>query len=164
MAWDRIITNTTATLGCIVCDPETIIVLVLLAFNFILQRSHHSLALPRLWIRDSATVTRTSTVLLRKRRNILNVMQCQHKGPSLARDTWPHSTWRQVSKTFWRMASELQINSLPGLLAVMIRQQISITNRLKNQSTTLTDKRRQWRTRAEHGRVKSGPIKSAILT
>ena len=38
-------------------DLETIIVLVLLAFNFIPQRSHHSLTLPRLWIRDSATAT-----------------------------------------------------------------------------------------------------------
>ena len=33
--------------GCIVRDLETIIVLVLLAFNFIPQRSHHSLTLPR---------------------------------------------------------------------------------------------------------------------
>ena len=32
--------------GCIVRDLETIIVLVLLAFSFIPQRSHHSLALP----------------------------------------------------------------------------------------------------------------------
>ena len=38
---------------------ETIIVLVLLAFNFIPQRSHHSLTLPRSRIRDSATVTLT---------------------------------------------------------------------------------------------------------
>ena len=36
---------------------ETIIVLVLLAFKFITQMSHHSLTLIRLWIRDSATVT-----------------------------------------------------------------------------------------------------------
>ena len=43
--------------GCIVRDLETIIVLVLLAFNFIPQRSHHSLTLPRLRIRDSATAT-----------------------------------------------------------------------------------------------------------
>ena len=33
--------------GCIVRDLETIIVLVLLAFNFIPQKSHHSLTLPR---------------------------------------------------------------------------------------------------------------------
>ena len=45
--------------GCIVRDLETIIVLVLLAFNFIPQRSHHSLTLPRSRIRDSATVTLT---------------------------------------------------------------------------------------------------------
>ena len=38
----------------IVHDMETIIVLVLLAFNFIPQRSHHSL---RSWLRDSATAT-----------------------------------------------------------------------------------------------------------
>ena len=33
--------------GCIVRDHETIIVLILLAFNFIPQTSHHSLTLPR---------------------------------------------------------------------------------------------------------------------
>ena len=37
--------------GCIERDLETIIVLVLLAFNFIPQRSHHSLTLPRSRIR-----------------------------------------------------------------------------------------------------------------
>ena len=37
--------------GCIVQDLETIIVLVLLAFSFIPKRSHHSLTLPRSWIR-----------------------------------------------------------------------------------------------------------------
>ena len=37
------------------------------------------------------------------------------------------------------MTSKQQINSLPGLLAVkMIRQQISLTNRLTHQSATLT--------------------------
>ena len=41
--------------GCIVRDLETIIVLVLLAFNFIPQRSHHSPTLPRSRIRLSAT-------------------------------------------------------------------------------------------------------------
>ena len=45
--------------GCIVGNLETIIILVLLAFNFIPQRSHHSLTLPRSRIRDSATVTLT---------------------------------------------------------------------------------------------------------
>ena len=45
--------------GCIVRDLETIIVLVLLAFNFIPQRSHHSLTLLRSRIRDSATATLT---------------------------------------------------------------------------------------------------------
>ena len=43
--------------GCIVHDLETIMVLVLLAFNFIPQRSHHSLTLPRSQIKDLATVT-----------------------------------------------------------------------------------------------------------
>ena len=42
---------------CIVRDRETIIVLALLSFNFIPQRLHHSLTLPRSRIRDSATVT-----------------------------------------------------------------------------------------------------------
>ena len=37
----------------------TIVVFVVLAFNFIPQRSHHSLTLPRSRIRDSATVTLT---------------------------------------------------------------------------------------------------------
>ena len=45
--------------GYIVRDLETIIVLALLAFNFIPQRSHHSLTLPRSRIRDSAIVTLT---------------------------------------------------------------------------------------------------------
>ena len=40
-------------------DLETIIVLVLLAFNFVSQRSHHSPTLPRSRIRDSATATLT---------------------------------------------------------------------------------------------------------
>ena len=39
-------------------DLETIIVLVLLAFNFIPQRSHHAFPLTRSRFRDSATVTR----------------------------------------------------------------------------------------------------------
>ena len=43
--------------GCIVSDLETIIVFVLLALNFIPQRSHHSLTLPRSRIIDPATVT-----------------------------------------------------------------------------------------------------------
>ena len=40
-------------------DLDTIIVLVLLTFNFNPQRSHHSLTLPRSQIRDSATVNLT---------------------------------------------------------------------------------------------------------
>ena len=56
------------------------------------------------------------------------------------------------------MASERQINSLFGLLAVkIIRQQISLTNKLTHQSTTSINKLRKWRTRAEHRRLKSGP-------
>ena len=43
--------------ACIVRDLETIIVSVLLAFNFIPQRSHHPLTLPRSRIRDSVTAT-----------------------------------------------------------------------------------------------------------
>ena len=43
--------------GCIARDLDTIIVLALLALNFILQRSHSSLALPRSRFRDSATAT-----------------------------------------------------------------------------------------------------------
>ena len=45
--------------GYIVRDLETIIGLVLLAFNFIPQRSHHSLTFMRSLLRDSATVTLT---------------------------------------------------------------------------------------------------------
>ena len=40
-------------------DLETIIVLVLLAFNFISQRSHHSITFTRSWLRDFATETLT---------------------------------------------------------------------------------------------------------
>ena len=40
-------------------DLGTVIVFVLLAFNFIPLSSHHSLTLPRSRIRDSATVTQT---------------------------------------------------------------------------------------------------------
>ena len=45
--------------GCIVREKETIIVLVLLAFNFISQRSHHSLTLTRSRLNDYAIVTLT---------------------------------------------------------------------------------------------------------
>ena len=45
--------------GRIVGDLETIIVLVLLTFYFIAQKSHHSLTLPRSRIGDSAIVTLT---------------------------------------------------------------------------------------------------------
>ena len=45
--------------GCMVRDLETIIVLVLPAFNFIHQRSHHSLTLTRSRLRDSAIVALT---------------------------------------------------------------------------------------------------------
>ena len=41
-------------------DLETIIVLVLLAFNFIPQMSHHSLTFTRSLLRDSATLTLTA--------------------------------------------------------------------------------------------------------
>ena len=44
--------------GFSVHDLETIIVLVLLAFNFIPQRSHHAFTLTRSRFGDSATVTR----------------------------------------------------------------------------------------------------------
>ena len=40
-------------------DLETIIVLVLLVFNFMSLKSHHSLTLPRYRFRDSAFVTLT---------------------------------------------------------------------------------------------------------
>ena len=40
--------------GCIARDLETIIILILLAFNFISQRSHHSLTPPKSRIRDYA--------------------------------------------------------------------------------------------------------------
>ena len=45
--------------GCIVHDLETIVVLVLLAYNFIPQRSHHSLMRLTSRIRDAAIVTLT---------------------------------------------------------------------------------------------------------
>ena len=50
-------------LGCIVCDLETIIVLVFLAFNLILQRMkfhyYHSLTFSTLCFRDSDTASLT---------------------------------------------------------------------------------------------------------
>ena len=53
--------------------------------------------------------------------------QCHHMGPE-----------GKGGKTGRQMASEWQINSLPGLLAVkMIQQQNSLTNRPTHQSTTL---------------------------
>ena len=56
------------------------------------------------------------------------------------------------------MASELQMNRLPGLLAIkMVWELFSFANRLAHQSTTSTNKRWQWRTQAEHSRLKSGP-------
>ena len=45
--------------GCIVCELESITVLVKLLLNFIPQTSHHSLTLPRARFRDSPTVTLT---------------------------------------------------------------------------------------------------------
>ena len=72
----------------------------------------------------------------------------------------PHLTLpkRNSGKTRRLITSERHINSLRGLLAFkMIRQQFSLTNRLTHQSTTLTNERRQWWTRAEHCRLKSGP-------
>ena len=69
--------------------------------------------------------------------------QCHHKGPSLTRDAHLTRPKHKGGKTRRWMTSEWQINSLPGLLAVkMIRQQISLTNRLTHQSTTLTNERR----------------------
>ena len=56
-----------------------------------------------------------------------------------------------------RMASEWEINRLPGLLAVKIIRQISVTNILAHQSTTPTNKQRQRQTQAEHSRFKIGP-------
>ena len=45
--------------GRVVRDLETIIVLVIFAFNFIPQMSHHSLTLGRSRIRDAAAVALT---------------------------------------------------------------------------------------------------------
>ena len=65
-------------------------------------------------------------------------VQVQQETPDLSR---PEG--KGVKTRRW-MASEWQINSLTGLLAVkMIRQQVSLTNRLTHQSTTLINKWRQ---------------------
>ena len=45
--------------GCIVRDLEIVVVLVVLTFNFIPQRSRHSLTFTRSRLRDSLTVTLT---------------------------------------------------------------------------------------------------------
>ena len=83
--------------------------------------------------------------------------QCHHKGESLSKTPALSRPEGNGGMTRRRMASEWQINSFPGLHAVkMIRQQMSLTNRLTYQSTTLTNKRRQCRTRAEDHRLKSG--------
>ena len=64
--------------------------------------------------------------------------QCHHKGPSLKQEppdlSWPEGKGGTTRR--W-MASEWQINSLPGLPAVkMIWQQITFTKRLTHQSPT----------------------------
>ena len=53
------------------------------------------------------------------------------------------------------MASERQMNRLLGLRAVKMADQP--TNRPAHQPTTPTNKMKQWSTRAEHSRLKSGP-------
>ena len=60
------------------------------------------------------------------------------------------------------MASDRQINSLPGLLAVkIIRQQISLTNiptdSHNSPPPSLRSEGVRHRTHAEHRRLKSGP-------
>ena len=48
----RFLQHSSANSWCIVCDLEIIIVVFLLAFNFIHQRSHHSLTFTRSRLRD----------------------------------------------------------------------------------------------------------------
>ena len=89
--------------------------------------------------------------------------QYHHNGLSLIRAQVSRPQG-QGGKNRRRMESEPQNNSFPGMLAVkMIWQQISLHNRLTHQSTTLTNKRRQWRTRAEHLRLNSVPPLMRIL-
>ena len=73
--------------GCIVRDLKTIIVLVLLAFNFIPQRSHHSLTPPRSRIRDSATATLTT-------------------GDAQQPSKWSHQNNRSAYFPKWKKASK----------------------------------------------------------
>ena len=55
----------------------------------------------------------------------------------------------------WEVSQDQQA---PWIAAIkMIREQISFANRLAHQSTASTNKRWQWRTQAEHSRLKSGP-------
>ena len=60
------------------------IMMVLLAFNFIPKRSHHSLILPRSQFRDSATVTLTpgdgTTAIILKYGKYLRGAQEEHHG------------------------------------------------------------------------------------
>ena len=107
--------------------------------------------------------------------------QCPLKSPILTKNMWPHtillikarisSIWakgcifmivRVLSylgkggKSRRRMASELQINRLPGLLPVKMNGLLPVlTNHLSHQSATPTNKLWQWRTQAEHSRFKS---------
>ena len=73
--------------------------------------------------------------------------QCHHKGPSLNKKRFELAGFELVDLKakvvrLGIMEIERQINSLIGLLAVtMIWQQISLTNRLTHQSTTLINKR-----------------------
>ena len=99
----------------------------------------------------------TSAVLLRKMRTI----PYGSVPPSGSKSNKRRLTSPDLKAKVVRLGHEWQVSSrstLPGLLAdKMIRQQISLTNKLVHQSTTPTKKRRHWRTRAGHRRPESGP-------
>ena len=81
--------------GCIVRDLETIIVLVLLAFNFIPKMSHHSLTLPR---------SRIRTLLL----------QLWSLGMSKQPSNWSHQHNRSAYFKKWKKAQKCTRGIITG--------------------------------------------------
>ena len=105
----------------------------------------------------------TSAVLLRNRENIRNGLVPLWGYKSKKRCVTSLDLKAKVIRLEdgWQVSGR-STDSLDCSLAFkMIRQQISLTNR--QQSTTSTNMWRQWRTRAEHRRFKSGPpLMSAV--
>ena len=105
------------------------------------------------------TGARTSAVLVRTRGNIPNGSE-PHKGPSLTKDAWPHSTWRKMWQVSWRLVlkelkenvtSKVSCRATDSLDYLPSKWSESRSAFPTDWSTTFTNERRQW------GRLKSGP-------